>query len=85
MLAVVNPDISFERFDREYSGPYIYDRDLRNEGDGIVRVDHGDGAFTVECGHTTWTRPTPGRSRRSFPGGPTASRSTRPADPRSTE
>ena len=49
VLAVANHGIGFRRFRREYRGPYIYHRELRSEGYGVVRVDHDDGAFAIEC------------------------------------
>lgn len=50
MLAVANPEISFERFRRHRpTGQGLPERDLRSDGYGIVRVDHDADTFVVEC------------------------------------
>lgn len=48
-LAVANPKISFAEAKRREGGSHIFDRRLKREGYGIVRVNHDDEAFVVEC------------------------------------
>lgn len=51
MLAVANPVVPFSEYRRHVPPPSqsIADRDLKREGYGIVRVDHANEQFVIEC------------------------------------
>lgn len=68
-LGLVNPSFTQAEFRTVHPGPNddnYGDRALKNEGYGIVRVDHFRRQVTLEC----WRFDTPVWTRRQFPGFP---------------
>ncbi|NEU58040.1 alkaline phosphatase D family protein [Halorussus sp. MSC15.2] len=48
MLAVDNPDISHRQYEKSHDG-LLFDREVRPDGYGIVKVKFDEEAFVVEC------------------------------------
>lgn len=68
MLAVKNPDVSAETFEREYTGIHLHDREKRSDGYGVVRVNHEDEVFVIEC--WPWFVDPTADDAEQFPGWP---------------
>jgi alkaline phosphatase D len=49
ILAVDNPELSYKAAQRPRKGPFVLDRDRSTDGYGVVRIDHDEETFVVEC------------------------------------
>ena len=70
MLAVANPELTYAYF-REHvksKSQVLYDRALKNEGYGVVRVDHANQQFVIEC--WPWNRDPVALPNSQFAGWP---------------
>jgi len=68
VLAVANPKISHRQFEagNERWGKFLADRELKSEGYGLVRVNHAEQKFVLEC----WEWNTDPETGRQFAGWP---------------
>ncbi|MFZ0323678.1 MAG: hypothetical protein WAN48_06055 [Actinomycetes bacterium] len=70
MRAIVNPVITQNQYMAAYGtvSRSFGDRDLKNEGYGLVRVDKARQRFVIECWR--WDTDPSGPGARQFPGRP---------------
>jgi alkaline phosphatase D len=68
VLAVANPKITHQQFEagNQRWGKFLSDRKLKSEGYGLVRVNHPDRKFVLEC----WEWNTDPSIGNQFPGWP---------------
>lgn len=70
VLAVANPAISYADYRKHVKGrsQILYDRKLKREGYGVVRVDHAAASYAIECWE--WNKNPITEPESQFPGWP---------------